>query len=192
MATQTKPKTTSTKKKEEPTLDEQIELLDAPKAVDRVLKNPITEEERTYVQHEMGFMTKLKFFRLFSGTLRLASQSEVGGVSQFVESAIQGGINPETFIETLMKLVELAPDFIEEAYMLILKVPLDEQVWATEALDSLSDEEGVDILDVFIAQNAEALNAFFTKHLKKLQTRATSEFGNLLNEDTEQESETTT
>lgn len=183
---------TKAKVKEEPTIDEQIKLLDVPKAVDVVLKDPVTDEERTYVQHELGFLPKLKLFRLLSGTIRLATENDSGGAEQFVNEALgstAGQISSEGFIEMMMKLVELAPDFIDEAYLLILKVPLEEQEWARKALDELDDEQGLKIIDTFIAQNGQSLRDFFTKRLASLQKRATTEFGDLV---TGQESETTT
>jgi hypothetical protein len=187
MANQTA-KAKKEEKQEEVSLDEQIELLDVPKAVDRTLEHPETGESRTYVQHEMGFLTKLKFFRLVAGTARLATDGQ-GGIAEFLEETmVDSGGATDNFMTTITQLIELVPDFYQEAAMLILKVPVAEQAWVGQALENISDEEGVDILDVFIAQNGAALRDFFTKHLQKLQKRASEEFGSLVSaEDTEQE-----
>lgn len=182
------------KVKEEPSLDEQIEVLSAPKAVDRVLVKP-DGEEVTFTQHEMGFMTKLRFFRLVSGTLRLASIGEDGGVAGFIGEAMEAlegdfsNENAAEFIEIILRLVELSPNFIEEAYTLILKVPQEDEPWVIKALDDLSDEEGLNILEVFVQQNGAALRDFFSKHLSRVGKTISASMGT--NEDTEQESETT-
>jgi hypothetical protein len=153
-------------------LEEQIAVLEAVhKAVDRTLVHPETQEERTFVQHEMGFMTKLKFFRLLSGTLRLASEQQYGGIMGVVEATMTGDQSSTEFLETIMRLIELVPDFAEQTYIYALNIKPKDQEWALQAFDSLGDEEGIDILDTFIAQNGEAIRDFFVKHLKKIGQR---------------------
>src|SRR5687767_1309677 len=131
MATATKPKETKKTDEANKELDEQIEVFEpTPIAVDRVLKHPISGEEKKYVQHEMGFLTKLKFFRLLSGTLRISAESEEGGLSEVIEEifiAIQSDADmtvSNSMVASVLRLVETAPDFIEETYMYALSVPI--------------------------------------------------------------------
>jgi hypothetical protein len=178
-------------------LDEQIEVFEpTPKAVDRVLTHPETNETKTFVQKEMGFMVKLKFFRLLSGTLRLASDTQGANPAEFLQEAFgevigeDGGIQPSVdstgaFLTGIMRLVELAPDFLEDAYLLILGVKPEDQPWALQAMDSLDDDEGIDILETFVAQNGKAIRRFFDKHLRRIGATISREIG--LEEDTEQE-----
>lgn len=199
MANQTKSKPAA---KAQPKVEEQetelndiIDLFDVSSAVDRTLKHPDTDEEKSFIQHEMSFMTKLKFFRLLSGTIRIAAEADnpQGGVSSFLDETL-GGLsgdfdNPNEFITTILKLVELVPDFAEETYLYALNVKRNDYGWATEALECLDDDEGIDILEVFVAQNGPSIKDFFTKRLPKVGKTV----GALMTiEDTEQESEDTT
>lgn len=181
-------------------LDEQIAVFEpVATSVERKLIHPDTKEEKVYVQHEMGYMTKLKFFRLLSGTIRLASSESQGGIGEFisetfgdVSNLIAQGFSKEEaeslasnqFISTILKLVELVPEFMEESYVLMLGVRPTDHDWAIEALDSLDDEEGIDILDTFVAQNGKAIRRFFDRHLRRVAARASKE---LQLGDTEQE-----
>jgi hypothetical protein len=177
---------------EEDELGDEIEALegasleDVPINVERTLIHPETGEEKTFNQHEMPYLTKLKFFRLLSGTIRLASTDETGTVTDFlveifqpVQDAMSRGLTPEEaeriatgeFINTVMRFVELVPDFAENLYLYALNVKPADEVWVTQALETLDDETGVDILDVFIGQNGKAIKRFFTKHLRKVGAR---------------------
>jgi hypothetical protein len=178
-------------------LDEQIEVFEpVAKVVDRTLVHPVTNEEKTFVQKEMGFMAKLKFFRLLSGTLRLASDTQGANPAEFLQEAFGEVVGPDgeiaasvdttgSWLTAVMRLVELAPDFLEDSYILILGVKPEDQAWALEALESLDDDEGVDILETFIAQNGKAIRRFFDKHLRRVGQTISREIGQ--NEGTEQE-----
>lgn len=172
--TPTKPKDTKTKKEktELEELDEQVSLLETvPLSVTRTLTNPDTEEEHEFVQKELGFLTKIKFTRLLAGTLRLADEEEKDSILDEFSDASEEG----SYLTFILRAVELAPDFLEEAFILILKVSPEDQVWFSRALDEITDEEGIEIIDTFIAQNGKALRDFFDKHLKKLQARVKEE-----------------
>lgn len=189
-ATET-PQETTEQPQEEKEIDEQIAVFEpVPLAVERKLKHPLTGLEKTFVQHEMGFLTKLKFFRLLSGTLRLAADSETGGVAQVLQDTfgdisglVAQGLSEEQaqaiasnqFLSTVMKLVELVPDFIEETYVFALGAKPEDHDWVIEAIENVDDEEGVAILEVFIAQNGKAIRRFFDKHLRRIAGRAQQE-----------------
>lgn len=174
-------------------LNEQIAVFEpTPKAVDRILTNPDSDESRKYVQHEMGFLTKIKFFRVLAQTIRLAGQADLsdptsGGVADLVDLFLQeGGLDTasaNTMITGLLKLIELSPGFIEEAYMYALSVPPEDWSWAQKALDGLDDETGIEILEVFVGQNGPAIRDFFVKRLPKIG----KQINQLTNQDTEQE-----
>jgi hypothetical protein len=191
--TKAKPKATKPKEEKSPAeeaIDEQIAVFEpVALAVDRVLVHPDTGEEKTFVQHELGFLAKLKFFRLLSATLRLASQNDQAGVAGFLQEAIDSittseNIGNEQFLDVLMKLVELVPDFIDEAYLLALNVRPNDQEWVVQAFETLDDETGIDIINVFVAQNGKAIQDFFGKHLQKVGATIQA---TLALEDTEQE-----
>lgn len=208
MATATKEK--PSKKQEKEVVDElaqeidaQIEALEPISiSVERTLTHLDTKETKKFVQHEMSYMTKLKFFRLLSSTIRIASESQGGTIADFLQETIGGGqmsllvsqgyskeqaeaISSNQFMSTILRLIELVPDFAEETYVLALGARPNDHQWVREALESLDDDEGVDILEVFIAQNAKAIRRFFDRHLRRLAQRFNAEVLN-------QESETTT
>lgn len=184
MATEAKPKPRQTKKSE---VEEQIEVFEpVAKAVDRELTHPDTGEKKTFVQHELSFMPKLKFFRLLSGTFRLAAESDAdsngAGMANFLEETLSNISNfqenptiTNDLIATFMKLIELVPDFAEELYILALNVKPKDSVWTAEALQNIDDDLGIDILEVFIAQNGKAMRDFFAKRLAKVGKRLTVE-----------------
>lgn len=157
-------------KSPEQELDEEIAVFEpVEKAVDRKLE--LNGETRTYVQHEMGFMTKLKFLRLLSNSIRQATEEE--GSTDFLSDFFGAGEieNPDAMLNGLLRLVEAVPEFIEEAYCYALNVPTKDHSWAILAFENLSDEEGLDILDVLVAQNGVAIRDFFTQKLPKLGKR---------------------
>ncbi len=181
-------------------VDEQVEVFEpVALSVERKLTHPDTGEERTFIQHEMGFLTKLKFFRLLSGTIRLAADDMGQGFGDFLNDLFGSDqVNSDSIRDTLgqeggeeqiivliTRLVELVPDFIEETYVLALNARPQERVFVIESLDSLSDDEGFDILDVFIAQNGKAIRRFFDQHLRKISKRFAESLQ--LGEGTEQE-----
>lgn len=219
MATATKKKPASAEKKAveaaeeaEKVLDEQIEQLegssleDVPISVERTLKVGDQEKEIILVQHEMPFLNKLKFFRLLSGTIRLAGEGEdksvadvLGEIFDPISQAIaQGGVSAQEaqqlaagqFIETVLKLIELAPDFAESLYVYALNVKPKDEALVRAAIQEMDDDQAMDILDAFIAQNGKAIRRFFDRHLQKVGRRlaATME----IQADTEPESETIT
>lgn len=169
--TQTKPEKeeTTDKTPEDEKLDEEIAVFEpVEKAVDRKLT--YNDEERTYVQHEMGFMTKIRFTKLLATSVRQATETE--GVDFLGEFLSPGQIeNPDAMINGLLRLVETTPEFIEEAYCYALNVPPQDRPWAMAAFENLSDEEGLDILETLVAQNGESIRDFFTQKLGRIGKR---------------------
>ncbi len=172
-----KAKPAAQEKTEEEKLDEQIAVFEpVAKSVKRKLNNPVYNEQREYVQHEMGFLTKLKFFRLMSNTIRLSAEgsgsSGVADVLGELMDAGSGGVgNPESLLEGILRLVELSPDFITETYIYALGAKPEDELWLRDALEALDDDTGLDILDVFVAQNGESIYDFLTKKLPKVGKR---------------------
>ncbi len=178
-----KPAVKPTEAKKEPEvkdeIKEQIEVLEpVAKVVERKLT--LDGEERVFIQSELSFFSKIKFFRLLSGTLRLATEQDGGqggGVADLLQEAFIGAQqlgNQEVanvFLDAILRLVELAPDFLEETYLLAFNVKPEQTLWVSQALQNLDDEEGVDILDTFVAQNGKAISDFFSKRLGKLSKR---------------------
>lgn len=165
-------KKAANKKEPETKLEDDIAVFEpVEKAVDRKL----TYEgvDRTYVQHEMGFMTKIKFFRLLSGTIRQATETEG---TDFINEFLNPGPVQDTdaMFNGLLRLIEVAPDLIEQTYYFALNIPVEDRPWAQAAFENLSDDEGIDILVVLVAQNGQAMRDFFIQKLPKVGKRVTA------------------
>lgn len=192
-----KPKPTPSVEPEVSELEKQIEVLEpVAKVVERKLK--LGEEEAVFIQHEMSFFSKIKFFRLMSLVLRKATEkegAEGGGIADFIQEAFIGAQQlgnadvANVFLDAILRLVEEAPDFLEEVYLLALNVKPQQTAWVLASLEEIDDEEGLDILEVFIAQNGKAISDFFSKRLGKLSKRI-QEF--IPAQEPQDESETTT
>lgn len=145
-----------------------------------------------YTQKPLSYFRKMQFFRLLAKGLKKAIDDggpevvadlfggpldrSIGGLSQAdFDDAGQ-------FMNFVLSIVEQAPDIIEDAYVIWLAVPPGQREWAKaamrgdlEGVEPLSDEEGVDILKVFIAQNWSAMQAFFKVHAKEVTEVAKNE-----------------
>lgn len=182
--TKEKPSTDEPTKTESESIDEEIAVFEpVAKAVDVKLVHPGTGEEVVFVQHELSFFNKLKFFRLLTKTIREASESEAGGIGEFIAEALDSVSSASTgtneFLETVTVLVESVPTFAEDAYILALNVRPQDEEWVKEALTQLDDDAGFAILDNFVAQNGKALRDFFAKRLRKVGQRVNQELGDL-------------
>jgi len=173
-------------------LDEQIKVFEP---IALVVEREITHPDGTkkvFIQKEFSFMTKIRFLRLLSGTVRLAAEAggtSVAGVIQDTFGDMQDLLNQgidvnnadeimaNQFISVVLRLVELAPDFLEELFLIALDVPKkeDEIKWALEAFDTLDDEEGFAILDTIVAQNSKAIKDFFTERIANTARRGSQE-----------------
>lgn len=178
MATATKTKTAAQKKEEAAEeaikeLEEQIEVFEPRTSpVKRVLVHPETGDKKEFIQQELGYMAKLRFFRLVSGTLRIAAERDGNSVSDTVSGVIEGNelsvdsFGGSGFLETILYLVELSPDFMENLYVLSLNVKPKDDKWVREAFETLNEDEGLDILELFVEQNGKSIKNFFVKRLR--------------------------
>jgi len=84
----------------------------------------------------------------------------------------------DTFVQAVGKLLVHAPKFLTDSYCIWLNVPdfqrdLVTRVWTLpESEGGLSDDDGIEIIEIFIDQNYEALDAFFREKLGRIQQRA--------------------
>ena len=177
------------KAKEESDFEKQINLLDPVALAKEVtLKHPETGEEKTFIQKELAFIPKTRLLSLVATTLRMASDQDgnvgdvisdtFGGVNQLISQ----GVDPEDaesfaanqFLDVILRLVEIAPDFLDQLYLLVLNVKQKDRQWVISALEVIDDEQGIEILDTAIAQNGDALRNFFDKHLRKVANRVST------------------
>jgi hypothetical protein len=172
--------------KPETELEKQVNILDPVAFAKEVtLTHPSTGEEKTFIQKELAFIPKTRLLSLVATTLRAASDSD-GNVGEIVNDVFGGvndlisqGVDPEDaesyatnqLLDILLRLVEIAPDFLDQLFLLVLGVKSKDRQWVIDSLEVIDDEQGIEILDTAIAQNGDALKDFFDKHLRKVLAR---------------------
>jgi hypothetical protein len=125
----------------------------------------------TYTQKPLTYFRKMEFFSLVGETLDEAMEGENGLT---VNSLLGGDIGAtdfsdlDSFMALVAKIAHYVPNFLKDAYIVILNIPKAERKWAREALDNLNDEEGLDIAERFVDQNWESINSFFRERLPAL------------------------
>jgi hypothetical protein len=96
------------------------------------------------------------------------SQRDVADASQFFTLA--------------MELVGYNADFLGEFYAIVLEVPYGERVWFKNVIEQpyrpeddkwgLSEDDGVEMIEIFIDQNYEDIRRFFAGKLPRIAQRA--------------------
>jgi len=166
--------------------EKQVAILDTvSNEVTVTLVHPVTEETKDFIQKELAFIPKTRLLSLVATTLRAASDSD-GNIGEVVSDMFGGvnnligqGVDPEDaesfatnqFLDVILRLVEITPDFLDQLYLLVLGAKPKDRQWVVDSLEVIDDEQGVAILDTAIAQNGEALKSFFDQHLRKIATR---------------------
>jgi hypothetical protein len=81
----------------------------------------------------------------------------------------------DSFLALAAKVANYAPEFLRDCYIIWLDVPKRERPWAREALENLDDDEGINIIEVFIDQNWKAIERFFTERIRDLANRVANQ-----------------
>lgn len=141
---------------------------------------------RTYIQRPLGFLAKMQFFSLVGEALDKAlsgpNKMSLGGLlsapgGRGSALSMDDFRDADTFVQAISKLLAAAPDFLVDSYCLWLGVPDYEQEVVKELMKlppddgGLTDDQGLEMIEVFIDQNYDALNSFFTERLGGLQKR---------------------
>lgn len=140
---------------------------------------------RAYVQRPLSFIAKMQWFSLVGEVLDKALSGE-GGMSLnslFSAPGRPGELtmadfrDADTFVQAISKLLSAAPDFLVKSYCIWLAVPDYERDLVAELMalppdeGGLTDEQGIEIIEVFIDQNYEALDRFFRDLVGRLGKR---------------------
>lgn len=148
------------------------------------------QNEKKYVQRPLSYFGKMEFFALLGGAIDQMMQGEEGmTVTGMMHSIGQrpgatGGTfsindfrDADVFIQAISKVLQYAPDFLEESYCIWLGVPRGERDLAKYLMSlpedegGLSDDDGLMIVQTFLDQNVTAIESFFTERLPKLFRR---------------------
>lgn len=137
-------------------------------------------EETEYIQKPLSFFGKMDLYALVGRTLDAAMQSGMS-IDALLDDVVPDVGNrqltaadfgaADQMMATIAKVTRFAPQLLVDCYTIFLNVPPNDRAWFKETVvkpvdeGGISDEEGIDILNTFIAQNAEAIEAFFVQHL---------------------------
>lgn len=146
--------------------------------------------QREYVQKPLSFIAKAQWFALVGGVLDKALSGPNGlRINNLLSAPGRPGElrmedfrDADTFVAAIAKLLEVAPGFLLDSYLIWLAVPDYEREIARDLMQrpedegGLSDAQGMEIIETFIDQNYEALDRFFREQVgqlqKRIQTRA--------------------
>ena len=156
-----------------------------PKAEPHTWTIGVGDYERTYIQRPLSFFAKMQWFSLVGEVLDKALSGEHKmSMNSLLSTPGRGGAlsiadfrDADTFMQAIGKLLSYAPDFMLDSYVIWLGVPGQERESAKlimafpEEDGGLSDETGVEIIEVFIDQNYDALDDFFRKRIGDLRAR---------------------
>lgn len=156
-----------------------------PKAEPRTWKLGKGEHEREYVQRPLSFFAKMNFFALVGEVIDKAVSGDDGiRVSSLFDSPMGGdGMSladfrdADMFIQGAGKLLSYAPDLLEKSYCIWLDVPDHERPLAIALMSQsvedggLSDDDGIEMIEVFIDQNWESIEDFFRNKIASLRDR---------------------
>jgi hypothetical protein len=142
----------------------------------------------TLVQRPLAFFGKLELFSVLGKALDtvLAEGISIGELLEETpdrpadELRLQDIQDADTFVKAISVLAMHSPELFKELYCVILQVPREhrERVMTImsdpEDLGGLSDDQGFEIMDTFIAQNGELLKRFFVDRIIPLFDRMQS------------------
>lgn len=153
--------------------------------------------EGVYVQKPLSYQAMMEFTglvgrqldRVMQGAGGLSIDSLLGGMSAdgSLPIAIDNGriviqedqasrISPDSILSIAVKIAILAPDILPEAQCIWLRVPRTERaiimdIWSRPVDEGgLSVNDGNEMMELFVEQNWEELEAFFVRRWAKLRS----------------------
>lgn len=176
--------------------DEKRDVIDTlvpkaePKAwtLQQILDDGTVKMEHTYVQRKLSFFGKMQFFSLVGEVIdkSISGDEDAAGLrlsALFDLPGSRGNLKAsdfreaDVFVQGVGKILTYVPDFLEKSYAIWLGVPDHQKEWAigvmtsTEERGGLSDEDGLEIIEIFIDQNWESLEDFFQEKIASLRDR---------------------
>ena len=155
-------------------------------------------EYGVYTQMPLGYMARNRMFSLIGRTMSAAIKATGGSVGGMEDVFGAGGgtlvergrrlgsrdfQDASQFFTLAMELVGYAPDFLADFYAIALDIPVGgERAWFREVIEQpyrpdddkwgLSEDDGIEMIEIFIDQNYEDIRRFFTERLPRIGRRA--------------------
>lgn len=172
---------------QEPQVDpvDPVEVLDSSVApvvyvIPEKVPDPVPEyfpEQQVFVQEELKFFGKIDFFAVMAKAIEKAMKEGVS-ISELLdmpdreeneEFNIDDFAEADTFVKAVMQLVGYAPELLLDLYCVILAVPRAERKEAKELFERyVEDEQGFQIISVFVDQNWDVMVSFFKERITPL------------------------
>lgn len=131
-------------------------------------------EPKQYVQKPLSFFGKIEFFSLLGDAVDALSTEDR---PLNLQDLFGGEATTDSFVAVIARVAGAAPETLKEAYCIWLGVPKGEREWAKWVMDDqFNDEEGFEIIDLFIDQNAEQLQDFFGEKGQGLVKKISKKF----------------
>ena len=154
-------------------------------------------EYSVYTQLPLGYMARNRMFSLIGRTMSAAIKSTGGSVGGMEDVFGAGGgtlvergrrlgardfQDASQFFTLAMELIGYAPDFLSDFYSIALEVPIGDRGWFRDVIEmpyrpeddrwGMSEDMGIEVIEIFIDQNYEDIRRFFTERLPKIAKRA--------------------
>jgi hypothetical protein len=133
------------------------------------------QTEKTYEQKPLTWFGKIEFFSLLGDAVDgLSTEERPLNLGEL----LGGEATTDSFVAVLSRIAGQAPEVLQEAYCIWLNVPRGERDWAKWTMEqNMTDEEGMEVIDRFVDQNAEALQSFFGEKGQSLMKKISLKFG---------------
>lgn len=138
---------------------------------------PTYEEEiggSVYEQKPLSFFGKIELFSVLANAVEKAL-AEGAIVSEFLEDLPEAAnlsgssfAEADVLVKAIAKLMKYAPETLQEIFSIALGVRRNERKVFFSALEDISDEQAMRILNNFIDQNWDAIMDFFKEQVKPL------------------------
>jgi hypothetical protein len=133
------------------------------------------DDRLVLVQKPLTFFGKIEFFSVVGKAVQRIL-IDGGSLSEILDTPEYDSTKPiqsqvtdaDVFVKALTKIVEAAPELMSDLYLVILNVPKGQREYYALRLEELSDDQGMQILDVFIDQNWEVMVSFFSEKMLPL------------------------
>lgn len=171
-------------KKTEVIEEDAVDILDPPMLEYTFVLGEDGGDPLTFSQKPLGFMGKIKLFSVLSKTVNKVLEQNVS-ITELLDGPGSDSLplsgdsmkEADQFIKTLTKVLEYAPEALEDIFCVILNVPNSQQEYVKARLDEeLTDEQGFAVLNTFVDQNWEILHDFFTGKGMNLFKKITGKF----------------
>ena len=132
----------------------------------------------TYTQRPLSFFGKIELFSILGTAVEGALSGGGVSVADLIDDVPTGDASnfkeADSFVKSIAKLVQYVPDLLKDLYVIALGVPREEREYVKSVMElpetqgGLTDDQGIQILEVFIAQNWDVLLDFFKSKLLPL------------------------